>query len=67
MIMAPNQELVVIQNPEEDLTVKKKNLMRKTALKGKELEAVVAVVVQEVCLLTEEEEVASLDLVLGAE
>jgi hypothetical protein len=66
MIMAPSPELVDIQNPGEDLKVKKTNLKWRMDSKGKEQEAEEELEAEEECQRTEEEEEACLDLVQGA-
>jgi hypothetical protein len=66
MIMAPSPELVDIQNPGEDLKVKKTNLKWRMDSKGKEQEAEGELEAEEECQRTEEEEEACLDLVQGA-
>ena len=66
MIMAPSPELVDIQNPGEDLKVKKTNLKWRMDSKGKEREAEEELEVEEECQRTGEEEEACLDLVQGA-
>jgi len=67
MIMAQSQEWVVIQNQGEGLKATKKTSTWRMDSKDKELEAVEAHEVEEVCPLIAEEEVASLDLVQVAE